>query len=155
MRALFGLVTSRGVMTPIIGDICYLSVPGGYGVRPLGTSRLPPSGCRGRQAPVVRSAKAVSMSWRVTAGPGITAVPLQASPFTKIAPPDRFEAGKVQTLDLVEDLVEQSVGAVFEGVQQGLAIRVAAVQRADTDPGLGGDVRERDMAALPQHQGDL
>jgi hypothetical protein len=25
----------------------------------------------------------------------------------------------------------------------------------DTDAGLGGDIRERDMAAFPQHQGDL
>jgi hypothetical protein len=62
--------------------------------------------------------------------------------------PDRIESGPVPVLDLVEDLVEQAVGAVFEGVQQGLPVRVPAVQGPDADPGLGRDVRQRDVAAF-------
>ncbi len=67
---------------------------------------------------------------------------------------DRVEPGQVHAVDLVEDLVEQGVGAVLECVEQRLAVRVAAVERPDADPGLGRDGGERDVASFPQHRGD-
>ena len=60
--------------------------------------------------------------------------------------PDRILA-----VNVVEDLVEQAVGAVLESVEQGLAVGVAPVERPDADSGLGRDRGERDVAAAPQH----
>ena len=70
-----------------------------------------------------------------------------------IAAPFVYPDGSA-AVDLVEDPIEQAVGPVLERVEQGLPVRVAAVERPHADPRLRGDGRERDVAAFPQHRGD-